>query len=285
MVSAVGVNASQAKVYSLLDGATVELKASKATVYAAAAYQSEFVRASQVRVNYIGTAQNIVKTSQAKVYVAAIGRIFDPKVRVFAFTLDGHDYYVVRLGVTETLIFDTQTEQFYIWGSGDDRLWRALDGIHWPGGYTLANSFGSNVVVGDDSNGSIYFLDPSADQDDDAVYGADRKRDFVREVTGQYPLRGYSFQRCYGVQLYGSIGAQSTVTNDMTITLSYSDDGGNNYVSASPIAIAPEDFNGRIMWRSLGSIRTPGRLFKVTDYGGLKRIDGMNMITEGEGRT
>lgn len=285
MVAAVGVNVSQGRVSALpSESASTAIRTSQARMYAAASYPSEEVRTSQAVVRYTGPMEMDVRVSQARVYAAGVGRVFDPKVRAFTFTLDGHDFYVLRLGVFETLIYDVHSDQFYIWGSGSESLWKAYDGIHWPGGSYLANSYGSNVVVGDDANGSLYFLDPDADQDDDPVY-SDRKNDFIREVSGQYPIRGYSYTRCYGVELYGSIGDAGDGPSDMTITLSYSDDAGNTYLSREPITIAAEDFNGRVMWRSLGSMKAPGRIFKITDYGQLKRIDGLNMVAEGEGRT
>lgn len=285
MVASVGVRTSQGKVISALDGAVSKLRTSLGKVLAAAAYPSEKLRTSQAKILTSLTVSNTVRVSQAKILAAGIGRVFDPKVRVFTFTIDGHDYIVMRLGNSETLVYDNHSDQFYTWASGSDSLWKSYDGVNWPGGARLANSFGSNVVVGDDANGSLYFLDPNADQDDDAVYGSTTPREFKREVSAQYPLKGYSFQRCYGVELYGSIGQSSYGGTDQSVTLSYSDDRGTTYVSAAPITINVGDYNGRVFWRSLGSIRTPGRIFKITDYGTLKRIDGMNMLAEGEGKT
>jgi hypothetical protein len=285
MVAAVGVRTSQGKVLALADGPAVNLRVETGKVLAAAAYPAENARVTQASVLTSMTVSNTVRVTQAKILAVGVGRVFDPKVRVFTFTIDGHDYVVIRLGTTETLVYDNHSDQFYIWGSGSEGLWKAYDGVNWPGGARLANSFGSNVVVGDDANGSLYFLDPNADQDDDAVYGSEVPREFRREVSGQYPLKGYSFQRCYGVELYGSIGQSSYGGTDQSVTLSYSDDRGTTYVNTAPITINVGDYNGRVFWRSLGSIRTPGRIFKITDYGTLKRIDGMNMLAEGEGKT
>lgn len=212
------------------------------------------------------------------------GRVEDPKVKCFTFTLDGHDYYVIRLGMTETLVFDTQTEQFYIWGSDQGLLWRAYDGCNWLAGYRQASSYGSNIVVGDDGTGTIYFLDPDQDTDDDALEGPDLPRTFIRRATGQVVTKGYSSQRCYGVELLGSIG-QFGYGIPATVNLSYSDDRGETYVDAGTKVFTPMDTDARAFWRSLGSIRAPGRIFRVIDYGALKRIDSLSMIAEGEGRT
>lgn len=205
------------------------------------------------------------------------GRVDDPKVRCFTFTLDGHDFYVIRLGTIETLLFDTQTEQFYIWGSNAGLLWRAYDGCNWLGGYTQSANYGSNVVVGDDGNGAIYFLNPDADTDDDALQGGDLQRDFIRRASGQVVTKGYSSARCYGVELLGSIG-QFDPTATASITLSYSDDRGQSYVTAGTYTVTADDYDARLFWRSLGSIRVPGRIFRISDYGALKRIDSLTMI-------
>lgn len=284
MVAAVGVLNSQAKVMTAIDGASPSLKVNKSSVLAAAAYPADAVRTSQARINYIVDNPLSVRTSQARIYAAGVGRVFDPKVRVFTFTLDGHDYLAIRLGPQETLIYDTHSDQFYVWGSGNGRLWKAYDGVNWPGGGSPSYIYGSNIVVGDDANGSLYFLDPNADQDDDSIQGSLLKRNFTREVSGQVALKGYAAARCYGVELLGSIGQHSPSSADPSVTLSYSDDRGVTYVDANPVTIDYGDYSGRVFWRSLGSIRAPGRIFNIRDYGALKRIDSLTMIGEQEGK-
>lgn len=284
MVAAVGLLNSQSKVFSAPSGATPTLKVTTGAVFAAAAYPSDFVRTSQARIHYLASETNKVNVAQAKLLAAGVGRIFDPKVRVFTFTLDGHDYVAIRLGNYETLIYDTHADQFYIWGSGDSRLWQAYDGINWPGGGKPSYTYGSNIVVGDDGNGSIYFLDPDADEDDDSIQGTLLKRPFRREVSGQYPVTTYSALRCYGIELYGSIGQYDAGILHPEVTLSYSDDRGDTYVSPDPITVERGDWEGRLFWRSLGSVGPMGRIFTIKDYGALKRIDTMLMISEGEGK-
>jgi hypothetical protein len=243
------------------------------------------IQSSQFDLSFVseGTAQ-LMDVSQLDLLYVYRGRVADPKVRCFTFTLDGHDFYVIRLGTIETLVFDTQTNQFYIWGSGDSLLWRAYDGCNWLGGYAQSAGFGSNIVVGDDGNGSIYFLNPDADTDDDAIEGSTLQRDFVRRASGQVITKGYSSVRCYGVELLGSIG-QYAGAAPSTVTLDYSDDRGQSYVDAGTYTIDSADYEARLFWRSLGSIRAPGRIFRVTDYGALKRIDSLDMVAEGEGKT
>lgn len=211
------------------------------------------------------------------------GRSSDPQVRAWTFTLDGHDYYVLRLGTTETLIYDLHTNLWYTWGSGSEPLWRAYIGTNWLAGNFLAPNFGSNVIVGDDGNGSIYFLDPYGDLDDDPIDGVSSPREFRRTVSFQVPTKSYKSVRCFGIELLGSIGQNSADLTTDSVQLSYSDDRGTSYVDAGSLSMTPEDYSARLYWGSLGSISAPGRIFQVTDYGALKRLDSAMMVVDGEG--
>lgn len=152
-----------------------------------------------------------IRVSQAFVLAAVRGRIEDPKVRAWTFTLDGHDFYVLKLGNDCTLIYDVAAEQWYTWGSFESQLWRAYTGRNWLGGRGFADIYGSNILVGDDSTGAIYLLDPLGHTDDDAVNGSDVPRPYLREITGQIPMRGYDVKTCYGVSLMGAIDRKSVV--------------------------------------------------------------------------
>jgi len=101
------------------------------------------------------------RVTQAGALVAVRGRTNDPKVRVWTYTLDGHDFLVMRLGNQGTLVYDTHSDQFSIYGSDEGNLWRAYTGTNWLGGYNLGSNYGSNIVAGDDGNGALYFLAPA----------------------------------------------------------------------------------------------------------------------------
>jgi hypothetical protein len=253
-----------------------DIRASQAVILAAGAYPADGVKVSQALALAALEDGMSIRVSQALVLIAARGRVNDPQVRAWTFTLDGHDFYVLRLGNRETLIYDTYSESWYVWGSGDGDLWRAYNGANWLGGMTQGGGYGSNIVVGDDGNGSLYFLDPDGEVDDDSLLGADSPRPYQRVVQGQAVTKGYQSERCYGIQLQGSIGDvdDDTYTD---VTLEVSDDQGGTYIDCGTISITPDDDNARLNWRSLGSIRSPGRLFKITDYGALTRIDSIDM--------
>ena len=274
------INASQAGLLGVVDGAAT-LTASQVGVLVAAIWPAEFMRASQASLLGVKEGTKQINVSQVTLLAAVRGRVFDPTIRAWTFTLDGHDFYGLRLGNDETLLYDLHSEQWYLWGDGDDTLWRTYDCTNWFGGTKLGSTYGSAVVVGGDSNGALYFLDPASDEDDSALTGSDDRKPFFREVTGQILSKGYQAERCYGVQVLGSIGQQPPDEN-MDVTLKYSDDRGTTYLNAGSISVDPDDYDARLFWRSLGSYRQPGRLFKISDYGALKRIDLVSM-TDKEG--
>lgn len=173
---------------------------------------------------------------------------------------------------------------WYVWGTRDSNLWKAYNGTNWDGGNRLGSAYNSNIVVGDDGNGSLYFLDPEADQDDSSSVGSESPQNFLRKISLQYPMKGYSFVRCYGLELLGSIGETGDGV-DTTVTLTYSDDRGNSYSADNVVTVAQDDLDSRVFWPSLGSMKSPGRVFQIKDYGALKRIDSVTMIAEGEGTT
>ncbi len=251
-----------------------DVRVSKAYVLAATQFPSEEVRASQAFVNAAVFYGNRVQVVQAYVLAAIRGRVYDPRIRAWTFTLDGHDYYVLRLGTASTLVYDTNSEQWYIWGSRDSDLWSAYNGINWVGA-----GYSSNVIVGDDINGSIYQLDPDYDFDDDRLVGNENPRQFLRQITGQIIKRGYDAAPCFEVQLLGSIGDMAN-TDLTAVTLATSDDSGHTYDDQGTVTLDNADYTARASWLSLGSIVAPGRLFRISDYGALKRIDSLEMPGE-----
>jgi hypothetical protein len=265
------LRASQAFVTALTGGGTPAVEVSQAYVTAIANFPTERVEVSQAfALAMTGGGTPAVEVSQAYVVVLASGRVDDPRVRAWAFTLDGHDFYVLRLGESETLVYDTYAQEWYVWGSGTGALWRAYTGTNWIGGRSHALNW-SNVIVGDDGNGSLYFLSPDDDTDDDAIFGDDTPRAFTRQATGQLVIKaGYASVPCFGVQLMGSIGSGA---DDLTVNLQVSDDRGNTYTDCGDITLDGDEYTARVNWLSLGSMVSPGRLFKITDTGALKRID------------
>lgn len=255
------------------------IRVSQSQVMAAGNIQTAAMRVSQAVVNFDFDANGgAVRVPQAHVLAAVLGRVSDPKIRAWTFTLDGHDFYVLRLGNDETLIYDRLSEQWYNWGSDTSDLWRAYTGQNWEGGQDfLARNYGSNILVGDDGNGALYFLDPRRFVDDDALEGAEIPRTFLRRITGQQPTRSVDFVDDFGVQLIGSIGDMDDPTLT-AITLYTSDDQGETYDDQGTITVDNGEFNARVEWRSLGSYNAPGRLYRIDDVGALQRVDYLDTL-------
>jgi len=202
------------------------------------------------------------------------GRVKAPWALAWTFTLDGHDYYVINL-YDETLVYDLSQGQWYSWADASEKIWHLRYGLNWVQTSELAFTQGSNIICGDDTTGALFFLDPDKVTDDSSL-GNGLEHPFERVVYGQMPIRGNAAVPCYGVQVYGSLGEvqEPTLT---AIDLEFSDDQGNTFVNCGTIDMDAGDYNQRLYWRSLGHMRQPGRLFKLTDFGGLRRLDGIDI--------
>ncbi len=258
-----------------------DIQVTQGYVLAAIESAAEAVDVTQGYVQAAVESQMNINVFQSYVLVAVRFRPYDPTVRAWTFTLDGHDFYVIRLGEFETLIYDTHAEEWYQWGSGETDLWAVLDGVNWDGGHNYSGAFGSNVLAGSDSNGALFLLDPEGTDDESAVDGSGTLEPFIRIAMAQYFMRGYDEIPCYGVELEGSIGDVRS-PNPTDVTLFISDDRGDTYFECDTISIAADDLTARVNWTSLGSMAAPGRLFKVVDYGALHRIDLLEMQGPGD---
>jgi hypothetical protein len=272
------VRATQACVLAAVTSGS-NARVSQAFVLAATQMPSEFVRASQAVVMAAVTYGIVVRVTAAHVKAAVRGRIYDPRIRSWTYTQDGHDYYVTRLGgIDKTLVYDLHSEQWYVWGTRTSQLWRPYDGVNWLGAGFFADSYGSNVVVGDDGNGSLYFLDPNYDYDDNHLVGDEDPSTFERVSMALILSKDYVSRPCFGVILSGSQGETADDLSLFTgVKLEISDDVGHTYTDMGTITTTTGDYNQRVHWRSLGSVRQPGRIFKITDDGTLKRIDSLEM--------
>lgn len=255
---------------------TSPMDASLATTLVVANFPTPQLDASQagtiVTTNFTNTDMRL---SQAAVMVVGRGRVYNPKLRVWTYTLDGHEYYVLRLGDDKTLVYDLTTQQWSWFTYGELDFWRPNTGMNWYSAGTISNQYGSNIICGDDTFGHLWVLDPEQGFDDNSVDPAEGEaRRFPREATGQVITRQRVSLPVYEVYLTASFG-EPVETGD-TVELSYSDDLGNTYVSAGEIPTNAGDFKQQFSWRSLGLITQSGRLFKISDDGAFARIDGLD---------
>lgn len=223
-----------------------------------------------------------VNVSQLAIMAVIRGRIENPKLKAWGFTLDGHDFYVLRLGYAgKTLVYDVSTKQWSWWqDASSSNSWKVQTGIRFEADKTSFEQNLSNVVVGDDTIGVLYRLDPSSGVDASSANPSTLTSRFERIATGQITTSERRFVPIYRVTLTGSPG--QPVADGDEIEHLYSDDLGNNYVTAGSVAVSTGSFNQDFMWRSLGLAIPAGRLFRIRDYGAMARIDGLDVQHGGE---
>lgn len=202
------------------------------------------------------------------------------RVLTWAFTLDDHDFLVIQLSET-TLVYDFLVQKWYSWGSGiSTDGWQAVKGQNWNANLgTIMDSLGgyaqSNVICGDGETGALYFLDPELAEDYSSLGVAGQP--FSRVITGQIAMRGTEFVSCPAVDVTSSAGQSVDSLVDGTVTLTLSDDKGHSFFDAGSLTPPVGEYDFVLSWGSLGSFSGPGRLFRLTDYGVLSRVDGLDM--------
>lgn len=275
MVAAVGIDAPQGGIIVAFRQAAHEEHVFQAAALAVYNVPAISLAATQANINVVIHEAATIAVPQARILPVVRGRAANPRVRAWTFTLDGHDFYVLRLGDSETLVYDLSTEQWTDWRSFGLPFWRLSTGISWIGGQALAHQYGSNIIAGDDAWGLLWFLDPLQAFDEHPDEGnAIQQIEFERIVTGQVVERGRDSVPCNVIFLTGDNYGVSVIDFIPAVTLEYSDDAGQTYVSAGTIMLADDQ---PYEWRSIGQIDSPGRLFRITDNGVFTRIDDMKM--------
>jgi len=220
---------------------------------------------------------NKSRLSQGGVFVIARGRTENPRLRAWTYSLDGHDYYVLRLGDNSTLVWDNYSGEWSEWSSGGGLdYWRASVGTNWLGAGEFSQNYGSSVLVGDDNFGLLWFLNPNQGFDNSPAPEVQPDDiPFERIVMGQIALRGIVGVKCDVIYLTADLGQPSWV--GASVKLEVSDDAGFSFLDEGSIVITEDDFTQRVSWRSLGQMTAPGRLFKITDDGAFSSIFSMDM--------
>jgi len=207
----------------------------------------------------------VAQVSEAFVLVSYVtGPATQSKSRAWGFTFDMHQFYVLHLGNTGTWVYDTMTDQWSQWGTEGIITWNMEYGVEWNGG----------VYAGDQSNGTIWKLDPDSYLDDDF-------RLITRRVTGFIPMNGRKTMRTGSLILATTPQTTLEASPAPSVSLSISDDKGvtwNNRGSLTVVQNRTQDLS----WRGLGLIRAPGRVFKIEDVGGLLTIDGADLEDRNE---
>lgn len=262
---------------NVVGGITSPIDASSYDITVVFNFPSPEVDTSQYDSTTLTTSDIPLNVSQFDLEAVFRGSIYNPRLRAWSFDLDSHEFYVLRLGNSKTLIYDLSTEQ-WSWWSGSDVTWRAQIGTNWTSSGAIPAAYGSNVIVGDDTFGILWVLDPEQGYDEASI---EAQRDegvtikYPRVATGQLTTRGRITIPCYQVYLVSDAGYPSY--EGATVTLSYSDDGGNTFVSAGTRTVESGNYYQEFAWRSLGLIRSPGRLFRIEDDGAFAQINELTV--------
>lgn len=275
------IRVEQSRTFAVVRQSSQKLNVFQGVSLAVYNIPADEIQVTQAAWNYVQRrVSQQMHVSQAAVLAVAKGRITSPKLRAWGFTLDGHEFFVLKLGTGgKTLVYDLTTKQWSWWSTGDLPGWRATVGMNWDSSGTIPGTFGSNVVVGDDSSGTLWVLNP--DRGTDGSHIDDEPRTFPRVSMAQIPTRGRDTIQVFGVYLTASLGEPATPQN--VVTLDYSDDQGRTYVKAEVTHTAVEgDYEQEFSWRNLGLVRAPGRLFRVTDNGAFARVDSLDINPNSE---
>jgi hypothetical protein len=263
---------SQFTVRSLTEGN--EANVSQLAVRSIYNFPAEAGRVSQFIVRSLDEPTPRARVSQFLVRAVVRGRVENSNVRAWTATLDGHDYYVLRLGDEQTLVYDTYSQQWVDWADLGRGTWRAHYGMNWLGGQGLAIGYGSDIVVGDDNLGLLWFLDPNQPYDEnpdstgDLIY-------FDRITMGQVVRTGREVLPCYVLWLTTDMG--DPAYSGAAVTMEISDDAGVVFNDMGSVAVTLGTARPELAWYSLGQIEAPGRLFRITDDGAITRIDSLEM--------
>lgn len=265
----------QAQVEAVVSGAISHI--TQAQTLAIYNFPAQEVHVSQAQTLVVETADLEQKITQAQVLAIVQGRIDNRKVRAWTFSLDGHDFYVLRLGDSGTLVYDTATEQWAEWKTEDLPFWRLQTGMNWLGMSIASFNEGATapIIAGDDTYGLLWSLVPEDGLDEDPRGPEYDDIPFTRKVTGGVVTRRRDPISCNAVYLTANVGYPQAGAAD--ITLRTSDDNGVTWTDHGAITVEAANYTQEISWRSLGTFFAPGRIFELEDKGASVRLDNLDM--------
>ena len=206
-----------------------------------------------------GTTNVVANISQAAVYMAYKSSTpVTTRQTAWTFFLDGHRFYVLPLGPEGDWAYDTTTKEWCKFKT------QGFDGLNFKNGVM----WNFRIMGGDSLYPYLLEMDPNKTLDDDF-------RPIQHIVTGGLATRSRNSVAVANVMLTGGINASTAASS---VTLAVSDDNGITYSSEYPPAIV-DTASQSLMWNSMGAFSHPGRIFRITDVGGIARIDGLDVIT------
>lgn len=182
--------------------------------------------------------------------------------RSWAFVLDGHVFYVLSDVSDRTLVCDLSTGQWHHWYTGAaPALWNMVRGTMWRG----------RAIAADAAGPEIWEVDPLSTLDEGTT-------PIHRAVTGFLPIRGRGSYRQGALRLAASVGDPDV--DGAELRLRFSDDEGVTWGRTYTVVLQSDAYSQPITFRGLGRMRAPGRIWELTDAGGLVRIDGVDSDME-----
>ena len=206
-----------------------------------------------------GTTNVTTVVTQAAFYAAYATSVpASSRQDAWTFVLDGHRFYVLPLGPEGDWAYDTTTHEW------SEFQTQGFDGLN----FRHATMWGLRIMGGD----QLYpvLLEMSANQPFD-----DGFRPVEHIVTGGVPTRSRNSIGVANFTVTASVGDDASTASP--ITLAFSDDNGVSYSQEFPIQLT--DMGSQLLiWNALGSFTAPGRVFRITDYGGPIRLDGADVV-------
>jgi hypothetical protein len=167
------------------------------------------------------------------------------------------------LGREGTFLYDQTTGQWTQFITTGYVAWNFANGTMW----------GQRIVAGDLLTTDVWEMNPSALFDNGA-------KEIVHVVTGGVVTRNRTYHSVDSFFLACSAGQVLDQTT-ANVTLSFSDDQGQTWITMDTKTLTAGSFSQEIAWHSLGSFAAPGRIFKITDSGGFLRIEGADAGIDG----
>jgi hypothetical protein len=200
------------------------------------------------------------KVHQFVAYALVQGIADRRDLRAWTFTQDDHDFYVLQLGDTNTLVYDKATKQWVQWKSPAVSYWRGNDGCAWQGINLCCDSL----------SGKLFKIDPTGRLD----YGT---TPITSVVVGGITERFRSNIPCYMAELAVSEGLPPTGIDATRVGISLRSGDGRTWIDHGSVTGTILGDSITVRWYGLGLMSKPGKIFEITDTGYARRIDGLNI--------
>lgn len=222
-----------------------------------AGHRSQIAQAPLLAARTAGEG-SVPGVSQACMLVAFQTGVPDQsRARSWSFTLDGHTFWVLDLGVEGTFLYDVITKQWCKFTTqGFNGQWNFANGCMW----------GTRIIAADLMYDMVREMAPGYTVDEGW-------RDIEHVVTGGILTRSRQSIGCSVLRIAASVG-EIDQAGGASLDMRFSDDNGETWSDTFSVPLTQGDFSGEIAYRALGSFSAPGRIFELTDSGGLVRIDG-----------